>query len=204
MQVGFVRRRNVGWNRHCTMYQLAKHISNHLNNINDKLYNIVTGASQYYTCSLLVCGWRHNVSLTSQIYFSRLFETLWNHWRWCWLLDKHDKWSWPPYFKINPVPTITYWWIQILLQGATITVGTQIRSGSTIIDTRWCAKIDAQQLYYFMILPVGGTLIDLAASMKARLILQRCPWNFDICQVQRMLFKEPWENPSCTGGDHWL
>ena len=31
------------------------------------------------------------------------------------------------------------------------------------------AKIDAQELFYFMILPVGGTLIDLAVSMKARL-----------------------------------
>ena len=28
-------------------------------------------------------------------------------------------------------------------------------------------KIDFQELFYFMVLPVGGTLIDLALSMKA-------------------------------------
>ena len=37
--------------------------------------------------------------------------------------------------------------------------------------TPWHAKIDAQQLFYFMILPVGGALIDLAVPMKARLEL---------------------------------
>ena len=40
-----------------------------------------------------------------------------------------------------------------------------------MINTPWYAKIDAQDLFYFMILPVGGTLIDLAVSMKARLEL---------------------------------
>ena len=37
-----------------------------------------------------------------------------------------------------------------------------------MIDTPWYAKIDAKQLFYTAILPVGGTLIDLAVSMKAR------------------------------------
>ena len=36
------RRRNVGYNRHCTLNELAKH-SHPLNHISDKLYNIVTG-----------------------------------------------------------------------------------------------------------------------------------------------------------------
>ena len=40
-----------------------------------------------------------------------------------------------------------------------------------MINTTWHAKIDAQELFYFVILPVGGTLIDLAVSMKARLEL---------------------------------
>ena len=40
-----------------------------------------------------------------------------------------------------------------------------------MINTPWHAKIEAQQLFYFMILPVGGTLIDLAVSMKTRLEL---------------------------------
>ena len=38
-------------------------------------------------------------------------------------------------------------------------------------NTPWHAKIDAQELFYFMILPVGGTLIDLSVSMKVRLQL---------------------------------
>ena len=38
-----------------------------------------------------------------------------------------------------------------------------------MINTPWHAKIDAQQLFYFVILSVGGTLIDLSVSMKARL-----------------------------------
>ena len=40
-----------------------------------------------------------------------------------------------------------------------------------MINTPWHAKINAQELFYFMILPVGGTLIDLAVSMKTRLEL---------------------------------
>ena len=35
-----------------------------------------------------------------------------------------------------------------------------------MINTPWHAKIDAQELFYFMILPVGGTLTDLAVSMN--------------------------------------
>ena len=55
--------------------------------------------------------------------------------------------------------------------GVKISIGTYIRSGSTMISNPWRAKIDAQELFYFMILPVGATLIDLAVSMKARLEL---------------------------------
>ena len=40
-----------------------------------------------------------------------------------------------------------------------------------MINTPWHANIDAQGLFNFMILPVGGNLIDLAVSMKARLEL---------------------------------
>ena len=40
-----------------------------------------------------------------------------------------------------------------------------------MINTAWNAKINAQALFYFMILPVGRNLIDLAVSMKARLEL---------------------------------
>ena len=40
-----------------------------------------------------------------------------------------------------------------------------------MINTPWHAKIDARGLFYFMILPVGGSLIDPAVSMKARLEL---------------------------------
>ena len=52
-----------------------------------------------------------------------------------------------------------------------ISIGTQTRSGSTMISTPWHAKIEAQDLFYFIIVPVGGTLIDLAVSMKVRLEL---------------------------------
>ena len=75
------------------------------------------------------------------------------------------------YTHVNPVPPITYWWIWMPLQGVKISIGTQTRSCSTIINTPWHAKIDAQQLFYFVISPVGGTFIDLTVSMKARLEL---------------------------------
>ena len=83
------------------------------------------------------------------------------------------------------------------LQEVNISIGTQIRSGSTMINTDWHVKIDAQQLFYFMILPVGRILIDLAVSIKGT--LQRCPQNFYICQVRRMLSLEPWKYPSEVG-----
>ena len=67
-----------------------------------------------------------------------------------------------PIFQYKPVPPITYWWIWMSLQEVNISIGTQIRSGSTMINTHWHAKIDAQQLFNFMILPVGRILIDLA------------------------------------------
>ena len=36
--------------------------------------------SQYYECSLLVNGWRHTVSLNSQMDYARLFDTSWSLW----------------------------------------------------------------------------------------------------------------------------
>ena len=81
-----------------------------------------------------------------------------------------------PTFQYKPVPPITYWWIWMSLQEVNISIGTQTRSGSTMINTHWHAKIDAQQLFYFMILPVGRILIDLAVSIKGT--LQRCPQIF--------------------------
>ena len=107
-----------------------------------------------------------------------------------------------PIFQYKPVPPITHWWIWMSLQEVNISIGTQIRSGSTMINTHWHAKIDAQQLFNFMILPVGRILIDLAVSITGT--LQRCPQNFYICQVRRMLSQEPWKYPSYRGGAHWL
>ena len=52
------------------------------------------------------------------------------------------------------------------LQEVNISIGTHIWSGSSMINTDWHVKIDAQQLFYFMILPVGRILIDLAVSIK--------------------------------------
>ena len=107
-----------------------------------------------------------------------------------------------PIFQYKPVPPITYWWIWMPLQEVNIYIGTQIRSGSTMINTHWHAKIDAQQLFYFMILSVERILNDLAVSIKGT--LQRYPHNFYICQVRRMLSQEPWKYPSYRGGVHWL
>ena len=70
-----------------------------------------------------------------------------------------------------------------------------------MINTPWHAKIDAQELFYFMILPVGENLIDPAVSVKTRLELCTDAHvtlifnNYDECSP-----KEPWENPSCGGG----
>ena len=60
--------------------------------------------SQYYECSLLVNGWRHTVSLNSQMDCARLFDTLRSPWRQSWLLDKHDKWL-APIFQYKPRAT---------------------------------------------------------------------------------------------------
>ena len=79
--------------------------------------------------------------------------------------------GWPPYFNINDVPPITYWWIWMPLEGVKISIGTHTRNGSTMINTSRHAKIDAQELFYFTILPVGGTLIDPAVSLKTRIEL---------------------------------
>ena len=81
-----------------------------------------------------------------------------------------------PIFQYKPVPLITYWWIWMPLQEVNISIGTQIRSGSTMINTHWHAKIDAKHLFYFMILPVGRILIDPTVPIKGT--LQRCPQNF--------------------------
>ena len=121
--------------------------------------------SQYYECSLLVSGWSHTRGI-SQDYFKPC-EVLGGN-AGCWTSMANGC---PPYFNIKSVPPITYWWIWMFLQGVKISIGTHTRSGSTMINTPWHAKIDAQELFYFMILPVGRTLIDLAVSMKARLEL---------------------------------
>ena len=55
------------------------------------------------------------------------------------------------------------------LQEVNISIGTQIMSGSTMLNTHWHAKIDAQQLFNFMILPVGRILIDLAVPVTGTL-----------------------------------
>ena len=102
-----------------------------------------------------------------------------------------------PRFQYKPMPPITYW-IWMPLQEVNISIGKHIRSGSTMINTHWHAKIDAQQLFYFMILPVGRVLIDLAVSIKGT--LQKYPRNFYIWQVRRMLSQEPWKYPSYRGG----
>ena len=57
------------------------------------------------------------------------------------------------------------------LQWVKTSIGTQTRGGSTMINTTWHAKIDAQQTFYFVILSVEGALIDIAVSMKAMLEL---------------------------------
>ena len=79
--------------------------------------------------------------------------------------------GWPPYFNINHAPPINYWWIWMPLEEVKISIGKHTRSSSTMINTPWHAKIDAQELFYFMILPGGGTLIDPAVSLKTRLEL---------------------------------
>ena len=111
--------------------------------------------------------WRHTVSLTSQVDFARLFEVVGGNAD-CWTSMPN---GWRPYFNINLMPTITYWWILTPLQEGKISIGTHTRCGPTMINTPWHARIDAQELFYFMILPVGGSIIDLAVSMKARLEL---------------------------------
>ena len=54
-----------------------------------------------------------------------------------------------------------------------------------MINTPWYAKIEAQQLFYFTILQVGETLMDLAVSMKSRLKLYTDAYGtliFDKCK----------------------
>ena len=44
-----------------------------------------------------------------------------------------------PTFQFKPVPPITYWWIWMPSQEVNISIGTQIRSDSTVINTHWHA-----------------------------------------------------------------
>ena len=95
--------------------------------------------------------------------------------------------------------------INAFARGVKITIGTHTRSGSTMINTAWNAKIDAQELFYFMILPVGGNSIDLAVSMKARLELYIDAHgtlifdNYDKCSP-----KNNERTHSVEVGYHWL
>ena len=109
--------------------------------------------------------------------------------------------GWPPYFNINPVPPITNWWIRMPLQGPKISFGTHTRNGSTMVNTPWHVKIDARELFYSMIFPVGGTWSNWSNCLNdsKAWTLHRCPWNFDIWQLRWMLSQEPWENPSWGG-----
>ena len=149
-------------------------------------------------------GWRHTVSLTSQIvqdYLTPCEVLVGNADCWTSMIN-----GWPSYFNINPVPPITYWWMWMPLQEVTISIGTHTRSGSTMINTPWHVTIDTQELFFFMILPVGGTWSNWSiGSLKARLELYiAAHGTFDIWQLQWMLSQEPRENPSCGGGVHWL
>ena len=74
----------------------------------------------------------------------------------------------PPYFNITLCHQ-SFIWMPLQGGGVKISISTHTRSGSTMINTPWYAKINAQELFYFMILPVEGTLIDLAVSMRVRL-----------------------------------
>ena len=131
---------------------------------------ICLSGSQYYKCSLFVSGWRHTVSLSSQMDLARLLKP-------CEVIGGNaDCWTsmtngWPPCFNINPVSPINYWWIWVPLQGIKISIGAHTGIGSTMINIPLHVKIDAQEWFYYMVLPVGGTLIDLTVSMKAKLEL---------------------------------
>ena len=81
------------------------------------------------------------------------------------------------------------------LQEVNISIGTQIGSGSTMINTHWHAKIDAKHLFYFMILPVGRILIDPTVSIKGT--LQRCPQNFTFVKYEECSPKNH-ESTRCT------
>ena len=62
--------------------------------------------------------------------------------------------------------------------------------------------MDAQELFYFMILPVWGTWSTWSSCPNEgkAWTLHRSSWNFAIWQLWWMLSHEPWENPSWGGG----
>ena len=138
-------------------------------------------ASPYRKCSLLVNEWMkaHCISKLHrwivQDYLTPCEVLVGNADCWTSMIN-----GWPSYFNINPVPPITYWWIWMPLQEVTISIGTHTRSGSTMINTPWHVKIDTQELFFFMILPVGGTWSNWSSCLiegKAW-TLYRCTWNF--------------------------
>ena len=93
----------------------------------------------------------------------------------------------------------------MFLREVNISIGTQIRSGSTMINTHWHAKIDVQQLFNFMILPVGRILIDLAVSITGT--LQRCPQIFIFVKYEECSLAKNYESTRRTeprGEAHWL
>ena len=184
------------------MDELTKH-SHSLNNISDKLYTIVTGnmlqrksISQIHfigewikahCIANFTCGFRKTI--WDLVNAFKVMLTAGQAWQ---VADPHISIKKPG--ATNHLLVI----MNTFAREVKISIGTHTRSGSTMmINTPWHAKIEAQELFYFIIVPVGGTLIDLAVSMKVR---HRCPWNFDIWQLRWMLSQEPWENPSCGGG----
>ena len=76
-----------------------------------------------------------------------------------------------PIFQYSPCATNHFCSIWMPLQGVKIPIGTQTKSGSKMVNTTRHVKIDAKLFFYFMILPVGKTLIFLPVSVKAKLEL---------------------------------
>ena len=113
----------------------------------DKLYNIVTGNWLQRKSMLQVqfVGERMKAQCISN--FTDGFKVSTIIWNFVNSLDVMltVELAWQmelvPIFQYKSVPPITYWWIWMPLQEVNISIGTQIRSGSRMINTHWHAKM---------------------------------------------------------------
>ena len=193
---------------HCALNELAKH-PHPLNNTSDKLCNIVTGNLLRSKSILQIQfnGKQMKAQCISNL-TEKFHKTIWNLVKSfeVMLLDRCDKCSWSPCFKLNPMPPNE----RLICEYGCLCKGSKsplvhklgvVQQWSTLphmlksmhnsYSTSWYCQLE------------NFNLSSCPNEGKAR-TLHRSLWNFDIGHVRRMFCQESWENASSGSGNHWL